>query len=115
MKRETKPKEQQPSNQFSVPELATVTEAVKQANEYSDKKLGERFRDISWITVGVVIVLFIAFLQMVVNLFQINNAAYKDYSQRLEERNQILDDYRQQLKANNELLQFIASQSAEKK
>jgi len=115
MKRATKSRGQQPSNQFSVSELATITEAVRQASEYSDKKLGERFRDISWITICVVIVLFIAFLQMVVNLFQINNAAYRDYTQRLEERNQILDDYRQQLKANNELLRIIASHSAEKK
>lgn len=101
--------------QFSVAELATISEAVRQSNEYSDKKLGDRFRDISWITVGVVVVIFIAFIQMVVNLFQINNAAYKDYTQRLDERNQFLEDYREQIKMNNRLLQFIESQSAEKK
>lgn len=115
MKSKTNRERQQQNNQFSVSELATITETVRQANEYSDKKLSDRFRDVSWIIVGVVIVIFIAFVQMIVNLFQINNAAYKDYTQRLEERNQFLDDYRQQMKVNNELLQFIASQSAEKK
>ena len=102
------------SPQFSVLELATITEAVKQANEYSSKQIGEKFNNISWLVVGVVFVVFIAFIQMIVSLFQINNAAYKDYSQKLEERIQILNDYKQQLVINEKLLQQIATKSAEK-
>lgn len=106
---------EQANQQFSIQELSVISESVKQATEYSDKKLSDKYRDISWIIVGVVIVVFIAFIQMIVNLFQINNAAYKDYTQRLEERNEFLNDYKQQIKMNDELLKIISSQSAEKK
>lgn len=101
--------------QISAEDLAIITEAVRQANEYSDKKLSDKFRDISWITVGVVIVVFIAFIQMIISLFQINNAAYKDYTQRLEERNEILNDYRKERKVFLQLLEKHVDESEKSK
>lgn len=104
------------SNQFSVGELATITEAVKQSKEYSDTRVEDRFRSISWITVGVVVVVFIAFIQMIISLGQINNAAFLEYSRNLKDRNEILDEYRDLLKINNTLLNTInSSGSADKK
>lgn len=114
-KNQQKKDNEQDSQQFSIQEVSVISESVKQAHRYSDKKLSDKFRDISWIIVGVVIVVFIAFIQMIVNLSQINNAAYKEYTQRLEERNEFLNDYKEQVKMNNELLRIISSQSAEKK
>lgn len=114
-KNQQKKDNEQASQQFSIQELSVISESVKQASEYSDKKLSDKYRDISWIIVGVVIVVFIAFIQMIVNLFQINNAAYKEYTQRLEERNEFLNNYKEQVKMNNELFRIISSQSAEKR
>jgi len=104
----------QENDKYTAKEMAVITESTRQANEYSDRKLSDRFRDISWIVVGVVIVLFIAFIQMVISLFQINNAAYKDYSQRIEERDQILNDYREAIENQTKLLEKINTQLGEK-
>lgn len=112
-KRRTAPQEQ--TNQFTIQELAVITESVRQAGEYSEKRLSDKFRDISWITGGVVVVVFIAFVQMIVSLFQINNAAYQDYSQRLEERNILLKDYKTQLEENKRLMEIMATTSGEKR
>jgi hypothetical protein len=57
-----------------------ITEAVGRARAYTNEKL----KSISWLMVGVVIVCFLAFIQLVVDSFHINNATYKEYSQRTE-------------------------------
>ncbi len=112
-RRQNTPQEQ--TNQFTIQELAVITESVRQSSEYSEKRLSDKFRDISWITGGVVVVVFIAFVQMIVSLFQINNAAYQDYSQRLEERNVLLKDYKTQLEENQRLMERVATISGEKR
>jgi|SRR3989344_1328487 len=57
-----------------------ITLAVSEAKAYTDEKL----KSISWLMVGVVIVCFLAFIQLVVDSFHVNNATYREYSQKTE-------------------------------
>ncbi len=57
-----------------------ITLAVTEAKAYTDEKL----KSISWLMVGVVIVCFLAFIQLVVDSFHVNNATYREYSQKTE-------------------------------
>ena len=70
-----------------------ITEAVSRAKEYTN----EKFNTIHWLTVGVSVVCFIGFLQLIMDSFHINSATYKEYS----EKTQTVDDT---LKINQELL-----------
>ena len=74
--------EKQP--EFKIKELRVFSEAVNQSKDFARKYTDDKFKSISWLMVGVVIVCFIAFIQLVVDSFHVNNATYKEYSQKTE-------------------------------
>ena len=76
------PKDKQP--EFKINELQVISEAVNQAKDFSQKYTDDKLKSISWLMVGVVIVCFLAFIQLVVDSFHINSATYKEYSQKTE-------------------------------
>jgi hypothetical protein len=85
------------TDKFSPADMAVISESFNRASEYADKKIKEKFNNVSWLMVGVVIVVFIGFVQLIVDSFHINSATYNEYSQKTETLNQIQ-------KTNQELL-----------
>ena len=75
-------KEKQP--EFKIGQLQVISEAVNQSEDFSQKYTDDKLKSISWLMVGVVIVCFLAFIQLVVDSFHINSATYKEYSQKTE-------------------------------
>lgn len=81
---------------FRPNQLAVLSEAVSQSNSYTDKHLKEKFSNIQWLMVGVVVVCLIGFVQLTIDSFHVNSATYKEYS----EKTNAID----LLQKNNELL-----------
>lgn len=73
------------SKQFDPKELAVITESLRQATRYFEEKI----KGINWLMAGVVIVVFIAFVTMVVDLFRFNSTIYREYSEKIESLDQI--------------------------
>lgn len=87
-----------------------------------EKDAKDRFNKIDNILIAVVASVVISGIAIVVSVVGIfldqlhyNNVAYNDYSQRLEERNQIFKDYKQVVEANKKLLEQIVAKSGENK
>ncbi len=70
--------------------------AVTEANEYTDKK----YQHTQTVIYAILVVVVLVFVQIVVDSFRFNGMLYKDYGNRLEERNILLSE-------NKELLQDI--------
>lgn len=68
--------------EFKIGELQVISEAVNQSKDFSQKYTDDKLKSISWLMVGVVIVCFLGFLQLVIDSFHVNNATYKEYSQK---------------------------------
>lgn len=75
-------KEKQP--EFKIGELQVISEAVNQSKDFAQKYTDDKLKSISWLMVGVVIVCFLGFIQLVVDSFHINNATYREYSQKTD-------------------------------
>lgn len=90
-----------PTNEFNV-----ITEAVTQAKAYAD----EKFKSISWLMVGIVIVCFIAFVQLVVDSFHINNAIYREYSEKISILETTQASYKELFEQNKQNQKIILEQ-----
>ena len=82
------------------------------------EEANKRFDKVLYIVIGVFVVQSLTLLFMVSGLlidsFHVNSATYKEYSDKLEERNKSINDYSQQLKLNNELLKCATASSTNK-
>lgn len=92
---------------------AVITEAVRQASSYSDKK----FKDIQWLMIGVVVVTFIGFITMIVMVvtliidsFHFNSATYREYSEKISTLNSLKDSNKELLDQNKQNQQIIIDQ-----
>ena len=74
------------------------TGAVTKANEYTDKK----YQHTLTVIYAILIVVFLVFVQIVVDSFRFSSVTYKEYENRLEERTVLLSE-------NKELLQQVVS------
>ena len=79
------------------PEIsAAITEAVQQAKEI----IGTKVKSINWLMGGVVIVVFVAFLTLVIDSFHFNSAAYTNYDVDHRVLNEIIENNKQLMKMN---------------
>lgn len=79
------------------PEATTIIgEAVKQA----EKLINERVQNINFLMGAVVIVIFIAFIAMILELFRFSSTTCQEYSSKIETQNVLL-------KTNKELLETV--------
>lgn len=70
--------------EFKIRELQVISEAVNKSKDFFIKYIDDKLKSISWLMVGVVIVCFIGFVQLIIDSFHINSATYKEYSQKTE-------------------------------
>lgn len=90
--------------EFKINELQVISEAVNKSKELSQKYTDKRLKSISSLMVGVVIVCFLAFIQLVVDSFHINNATYREYSQKTDVLNQLSESNKVLMERNKELM-----------
>jgi hypothetical protein len=69
------------------------TGAVSKANEYTDKK----YRHTLTIIYAILIVVFLVFIQIVIDSFRFSSVTYKEYESRIEERSVLLKENKQLL------------------
>lgn len=78
------------------PEATTIIgEAVKQA----EKLINQKLQNINWLMAGVVIVIFIAFIAMILELFRFNSTTCQEYSSKVETQNLLLETNKELLEA----------------
>lgn len=76
------------------------TGAVTKANEYTDKK----YQHTLTVIYAILVVVLLVFVQIIIDSFRFSSITYREYSNKLEERNVLLLE-------NKELLrQFISNQ-----
>ena len=70
--------------EFKISQLRVISEAVNQSKDFSQKYTDRKVKSISWLMVGVVIVCFLGFVQLIIDSFHINSATYREYSQKAD-------------------------------
>lgn len=102
-------------NQFDSKEMAVISEAVRQSGEAADIKM----KNFNWLMGAVILALFIGFITMfaavatmIIDSFHLNSSTYREYSQKTETYNLVLEEN----KKNQEIIkQFLEELKKNKK